>query len=307
MRMREAVAAFLEYSEKRRRLSPHTLRAYAQDLEAWLQDLKSTHGIETMEEFEASFEPARLRTYIAGKFETHARSSLARGLSALRSALRFFRRQGWITREIGALVPSPKIPKTLPRFLKIEEALALVSASSGEGELGFRDRALLELLYGSGLRVSESVSLNVSDFDLGGSWVRVLGKGSKERTVPLGAPTVEALRAYFTARGACGEIAAFTNFRGTRLSERSVARILARQWMRAAGLSAEFGAEGRKISPHALRHSFATHLLAAGADLRAIQEMLGHARLSTTQRYTHVDFDVLREDYQKAHPLSKRG
>jgi integrase/recombinase XerC len=307
MRMRDAVAAFLEYSQKRRQLSPHPLRAYESDLEAWILDLESTYRIETIGEFEASFEPAQLRSYVAGRWETHARSSLARGLSVVRSALRFFRRQGWISREIGALVPSPKIPKVLPNFLKIEQALALVSASSGEGELGLRDRALLELLYGSGLRVSESVALNIADFDLLAGWVRVLGKGSKERSVPLGAPAIDALSSYFDARKARGEIAAFTNFRGSRLSERSVARILARQLMRAAGVSAEFSSEGRSISPHALRHSFATHLLAAGADLRAIQEMLGHARLSTTQRYTHVDFDALREAYQRAHPLSKRG
>jgi integrase/recombinase XerC len=198
------------------------------------------------------------------------------------------------------LVPTPKAQRKLPRFLKVEEIFELIHAPDVATILGRRDRALFELLYASGLRVSEVVSLDVVDLDLGGGWVRVLGKGAKERSVPFGAPAREALEAMLGDRpdvAMQADVPLFVNFRGGRLTSRSVAKILTRHLVRLAS--------AKSLSPHGLRHSFATHLLAAGADLRTIQELLGHARLSTTQRYTHVDLGVLMDEYRDAHPLNR--
>jgi integrase/recombinase XerC len=206
------------------------------------------------------------------------------------------------------LVPSPKAESKLPRFLKIEEMQELVEAPDLSTWLGKRDRALFELLYGSGLRVSEGVGLSLKDLDLANGWVRVLGKGSKERTVPFGSAAREAIENYLAARPALSQgplesqgsdnPPLFVNYQGTRLTSRSVARILAKHLVRIAS--------AKNLSPHGLRHSFATHLLAAGADLRTIQELLGHARLSTTQRYTHVDLGALLDEYRGTHPLANR-
>jgi integrase/recombinase XerC len=198
---------------------------------------------------------------------------------------------------VGSLVPSPKARKSLPNFLKIEEAKELIEAPDVSSVLGRRDRAIFELIYGAGLRVSEAISLNVGDLDLDQGWVKVIGKGSKERTVPLGRPAIEAIQTMLSDRADQGSVPLFVNFRGGRLTARSVARALAKHLVRIAA--------SRSISPHGLRHSFATHLLAAGADLRGIQELLGHSQLSTTQRYTHVDIEGLAEEYRLAHPLER--
>ena len=199
--------------------------------------------------------------------------------------------------------PSPQAKRSLPQFLRVEEVLDLIQAPDLSSQLGRRDRALFEVLYGCGLRVGETVGLNISQVDLKKGWVRVLGKGAQERMVPFGAAARDALRLSLADRQPVALPAApdeplFINFRGTRLTSRSVARILAKHLLRIAS--------AKTLSPHGLRHSFATHLLAAGADLRTIQELLGHARLSTTQRYTHVDLGVLMDEYREAHPLSKR-
>jgi integrase/recombinase XerC len=199
---------------------------------------------------------------------------------------------------VALLVPTPKAKNKLPRFLKIEEVENVIDAPDTTTRLGRRDRALLELMYASGLRVSEAVGLDVGDLDLEKGWVRVLGKGSKERMVPFGPPAAEALRAYLADRSSNEGPALFLNYRGTRLTSRSVARLLARNLVKAA--------VAKTLSPHGLRHSFATHLLAAGADLRTIQELLGHSNLSTTQRYTHVDLGGLLDEYRNTHPLSER-
>jgi integrase/recombinase XerC len=191
-------------------------------------------------------------------------------------------------------VPSPKIPKTLPKFLPIEEMKELVEAPDLSTALGRRDRALFEVLYGAGLRVSEAVGLDWGSFQ--GSWLRVLGKGSKTREVPIGRLALEALEALRADLGEPGpETPIFRNYRGGRLTARSIARTVNRHLVR-LGLS-------KNLSPHGIRHSFATHLLASGADLRTIQEMLGHSRLSTTQRYTHVDLGGLLDAYRQNHPL----
>jgi len=188
--------------------------------------------------------------------------------------------------------------RSLPEFLKIEEAKELIDAPDISTILGRRDRAIFEVIYGCGLRVSEAVGLNRGDIDFASSWIKVFGKGSKERTVPIGPPACAAIEAMLADRaGLRGNSPLFVNFRGTRLTSRSVARMLEKHLLRIAA--------ARSISPHGLRHSFATHLLAAGADLRAIQELLGHARLSTTQRYTHVDLGALLDEYREAHPLNR--
>lgn len=286
-----------------RGLSAHTIRAYEGDLSDWARDLKS-RGIESMEDLGARLEPAHIRSYLARLYETHEKSSICRRLSAIRSYLKFLRMQGKIRKDIGALVPAPRTQKALPRFLKIEEMLELVQAPDISQKLGRRDRALFELLYGCGLRVSEAVGLNLGDIELGsesGGWLRVLGKGSKERSVPFGPPAREALQAYLPDRPAHAsgrEQPLFLNYRGDRLTSRSVARILVRHMVR-LGMA-------KSLSPHGLRHSFATHLLANGADLRTIQELLGHSRLSTTQKYTHVDLGALVDEYRSAHPLNRK-
>lgn len=295
----EALEAYLGELETQRRCSPHTLRAYGLDLRHWADDLRGHRSIFTVEDLGRGLEPAHLRAYLSAMHDTRERSSICRRLSAIRSFLKFLRRREWISRDVGVLVPSPKAPKKLPRFLKVEETLELVQAPDSSTRLGRRDRALFEILYGCGLRVSEAVGLNVGDVDFTNGWVRVFGKGSKERNVPFGPPAREALELHLADRDRVDPASPlFVNFRGTRLSARSVARILVKHLVRVAA--------GKTLSPHGLRHSFATHLLAAGADLRTIQELLGHARLSTTQRYTHVDLGALLDEYRSSHPLNRK-
>ncbi len=297
--MPEALDLFLRNLEERRGSSPHTVRAYRSDLSHWILVLKK-QGLETSMGLSVSLKPAHLRSYLSGLYQTHDRSSLCRRLAAIRSFLKYLRVQGWITRDIGSLVPSPRPSRKLPRFLKIEDMRELVEAPDLSRSLGRRDRALLELMYGAGLRVSEVVSLNRSDIDLSNGWLRVLGKGSKERMLPLGEALRESLMLYSEDVALAGPTQAlFLNYRGGRISARSVARMVAKHLVRIAAT--------QSISPHGLRHSFATHLLAAGADLRVIQELLGHSRLSTTQKYTHVDLGALLDEYRSAHPLQKKN
>ena len=302
MQLKEALEKYLDFLSAQRQSSPHTLRAYRVDLESWLQGLAQSLKFTTLTDLNEKLQAKHLRTYLSGLYETHERSSLCRRLSAIRSFLKYLRNQKLIARDIGILVPSPKSKKSLPRFIKIEDAKELVEAPDLSTFLGVRDRALFEVLYGCGLRVSEATGLDWEDIDLKTGWLKVLGKGSKERTVPFGDPARLALGAYFARRIENGESVnptspVFINFKGSRITPRSVARILNKHLVRIAS--------AKSLSPHGLRHSFATHLLAAGADLRTIQELLGHARLSTTQRYTHVDLGALMDEYRGNHPLSK--
>jgi integrase/recombinase XerC len=297
--LESALRAFLEFLSVERNSSPHTIRAYEVDLCQWIQVLADKAQIITVSDLGREMTPMHLRSYLSDLYATHERSSLCRKLSAIRSFIKYLRRQGWIEKDVGVLVPTPKSQKSLPQFLKIEEIFELIQAPDLSTFLGRRDRAIFEILYGCGLRVGEAVSLNYSQIDLKGGWVRVMGKGSKERMVPFGSPAREALELYLPDRGLLkADDPLFINFRGTRLTSRSVARILAKHLIRIASV--------KSLSPHGLRHSFATHLLAAGADLRTIQEMLGHARLSTTQRYTHVDLGGLIDEYSASHPLNRR-
>jgi integrase/recombinase XerC len=293
---------FLEYQRAQAGASPQTLRAYSSDLLQWIGDLRDRQGILNVPDVNAHLEALHLRSYLSGLYPTHERSSIARKLSAIRSFLRYLREQGWIARDVGALVPTPKTKKSLPKFLKIEEMKELVESPDADTAGGARDHAIFEILYGCGLRVSEATGLSLGDVDFDEGWVRVLGKGSKERMVPFGGPAREALLAYLAQRGLAprdndsASEPLFTNLRGGRLTSRSVARILEKHLRR-------IGSD-KPLSPHGMRHSFATHLLAAGADLRTIQELLGHSQLGTTQRYTHLDLEGLMEEYRKAHPLS---
>jgi integrase/recombinase XerC len=294
----EAIEHYLDMLRDRRKLSAHTVTAYRTDLVRWNGFLAESR-LETLASLDAGFEPARLRNYLASLNDQLERSSVCRHLSAIRGFLKFCRQRGWLSRDIGTLVPTPKMRRGLPKFLKVEEMEELVQAPDVATALGRRDRALFEVLYGAGLRVSEAVQLDRKDIDLEEGWVRVLGKGSKERLVPLGKPARDAVEDYLQSAPMGQDGALFRNFRGGRLTSRSVARILARHLVRLAS--------AKSLSPHGLRHSFATHLLAAGADLRTIQELLGHARLSTTQRYTHVDLGTLLDEYREAHPLGNKA
>ena len=240
-----------------------------------------------------------VRSYLASlRKDGLQKSSMGRHLSALRTFFSFLVREGALEDNPARAVASPKRERPLPRALSLNEAEAVVEARDGEDALAVRDRALLELLYATGLRVSELVALNVPDVDLSSRQLRALGKGRKERIVPFGEKAEKALRAWLPERKRLlsdteRREPLFLNAHGSRLTDRSVRRVL----LRAIALT-----DARAASPHALRHSFATHLLAAGADLRAIQELLGHSSLSTTQRYTHLDAERLMEVYRKSHP-----
>lgn len=304
----DAIAEFLRSLALERNFSPQTVRAYASDLdrfrEFWEKEFANVPAAKTPI---GKIDALAVRAHVASLHRAKLSSrSLARHLSAVRSLFRWACRSGWCATNPAAGVPTPRQPKTLPRALTFADTEKLLFAEEEGAPFPERDRAMFEMLYATGLRVSELSGLDLDDLDSGQRLARVLGKGGKERIVPYGEPAEEALRAYLPARAALRAAAErrgdsgddreplFVNHRGGRLTSRSVARILKRR-LREAGLP-------DRISPHALRHTFATHLLSAGADLRSIQELLGHASLSTTQKYTHVDAARLMEVYRKAHP-----
>ncbi len=299
---------FLEHLETERRASPHTLKAYRVDLARFSEYLALAGAAP------AQATPALVRGYLARISGECGPVTVARKLSALRSLYRYLVREGLAPANPARALSSPKRPRNLPTVLPEEEVATLLETPGrrAEGEepasepLSLRDRAFLELLYSSGLRVAELCGLDVPDLDLATGLVRVLGKRRKERIVPVGSQAREAVRRYLDgarpilATGkdhARAGAALFLNYRGGRLTTRSVARRL-EGWVLASGLP-------RHVHPHVLRHCFATHLLGNGADLRAIQELLGHASLSTTQRYTHLDWKRLAAVYDAAHPRAK--
>jgi integrase/recombinase XerC len=291
------IAAFGEHLRTEKRVSPHTLKGYLADLDQFARYLDE-RGLKLL-----PGSPADIRAFLAKVAGKAGAATLARKLSALRAFYRFQVREGRAPDNPARAVATPKQRRKLPEVLAEPEAAALVEAPPDSGALGMRDRAMLELLYGSGLRVAELTGLAVADVDLGEGLVRVVGKRGKERVVPMGVPASAAVRRWLEkgrpalARDATGGGALFLNERGGRLSTRSVARRLA-VWSRAVGLP-------RDAHPHLLRHCFATHLLGNGADLRGIQELLGHASLSTTQRYTQLDWKRLAAVYDSAHPRAK--
>jgi len=315
--------AFLQYLALNRNASAHTVRAYDSDLSQFLAHAAAGASIKVRDLAPKQLDRLALRGFLGDLHKQGlARATAARKLAAARTFLRFLRREGLIDDDPGALIATPKREVRMPAHLSEGEMSALIDAPAGSDALTARDRAILELFYASGLRLSELAGLDIDDMNLSAKMVRVLGKGGKERIVPFNASAARALKAYLGERDALvngqggpegrdrrhgrgrqerkhGRLREplFLNFRGGRLTTRSIDRVVRRY---VAASNTRSG-----ISPHALRHSFATHLLQRGADLRVIQELLGHARLSTTQRYTHVNAAQLLEVYKKSHPRAK--
>jgi integrase/recombinase XerC len=317
--VKENLRDFLAFLRLNRNASEHTVRAYDGDLWQFLGYLSVHYSRPRPELRPEDITRPAIRGFLAELFQAgESRATAARKLAAVRTFLRYLRREGLIADDPGLLVATPKREQKVPRHLEIDEITKLLETPDSATPLGRRDRAILELFYASGLRLGELVGLDLEDVNLGSRMVRVMGKGRKERIVPFNRSAAEAMRAWLPDRETLRNGAEdprpvperrrptrrrdateplFVNYRGTRLSARHVHRLV-RHYV--AACSTRFG-----ISPHALRHSFATHLLQAGADLRAIQELLGHIRLSTTQRYTHVNAAQLLEVYRRAHPRAR--
>jgi integrase/recombinase XerC len=293
------IAAFLRHLDRERNASPHTIRAYGEDLQQFARHVREELGREGRP---ADVDHLLIRAFLSRLHRAGlATSSAARKLATLRTFFRYLCREGVLERNPARAMLSPRLARRVPTHLD-EKDVALLVEMPGASEAALRGRAILEMLYATGIRCSELVGLDVAEVDLGARMIRVLGKGRKERIVPFGSRAAEALSAYWAARTAQAAAssrspAAFLNARGGRLTDRSVRSLVARR-VRAVAIA-------RRVSPHTLRHSFATHLLERGADLRAIQELLGHASLSTTQRYTHVNTRHILEIYSKAHPRAK--
>ncbi len=290
--MKEHIEGFLRYLRVQKDASPHTLRAYRKDLEEFSAFVrKEPEDIDMID----------VRGFIAGQIrDGRERTTVGRRLAAVRSFLGYLQKEGYLKANPAKLVSTPKTHKLLPKFLTVDDAFLLVEQPKGIGFIKARDRAILELLYSSGLRVSETAGLNVDDVNTREGLVKVRGKGKKERIVPVGSKAVDAIKSYLVEKLLLKRTdrALFLNRRGTRLSDRGVRRIVVK-YAKAAGISGDIG-------PHTMRHTFASHLLQGGADLRVIQELLGHSSLSTTQKYTHLDIAHLMDIYDRAHPLSDK-
>lgn len=292
--MHPSIDAFINHLRTERRASSHTIRSYEDDLGLYGSYLAELQGADVDP---MSADPARLRRYSAWLASRgYAPSTVARRLSSLRSYFRYLRRQGLVVADPAAGLRNPKQAKRLPRLLRVDEVIRLLEAVPLETAAGVRDRAMLETLYGGGLRVSELVGLDLNDLDAETDMVRVRGKGRRERLCPVGPVAAEWIRRWIRLREPKHprEPAVFLNQRGSRLTTRSVGRLLEAHLLRAGLVDA--------ASPHTLRHSFATHLLDGGADLRSVQELLGHRNLTTTQIYTHVTQDRILDIYHEAHP-----
>jgi integrase/recombinase XerC len=294
--MHEELDQFIRYLATERNVSGHTLDAYHSDLgqfRAFLcRERGADAGVDTVDHL-------LIRRYLALLHKSHKKSSIGRKLAAIRAFFKYLLRVGKVAKNPAELVSTPKKEKRVPFHLTIDEVIALVETPKEAELLSIRDRVILETLYSCGIRVSELTGLNLVDLDLDEGLVRVTGKGNKERIVPLGSYARTAISSYLAARGnPPAKAPLLLNARGGRLTSRSVGRIVDKYILKLATV--------KKISPHTLRHTFATHLLEGGADLRAIQELLGHASLSTTQKYTHVSIDRLMEVYDKAHPKARK-
>lgn len=299
--MDEHIAAFLE-ALKNRALSEHTLLNYEFDLRDFQKFLASRSAM--LDTIDHVF----IRDFLNHLYEKKLqKSSVARKLACLRTFFKFLVRDGRLKSNPAELISSPRLPKKLPSYLTEDEATVIVETPQGSTLKQLRDRAILELLYASGLRVRELVGLNDENLDMPQQLVRVFGKGKKQRIVPFGEFAARALAEYLAERDRAGlaetesssHVPLFISLRGRRLDARDVQRLVEKARMQLPS--------GRRLTAHTLRHSFATHLLERGADLRAIQELLGHSSLSTTQKYTHVTLEHLRAEYDQAHPKAKGG
>jgi integrase/recombinase XerC len=294
--MRRHIFDFLRYLKQEKNVSPHTERGYLSDLDQFFDFLGNAEL--------AAIDHQFLRQFVAHLMKLDIRkSSIARKLSTLRTFFKYLNRQGVLMANPARLVATPRREKRLPVVLTADDAQRLMEApqekKNGDPGVEVRDRAVLETLYSTGIRASELIGMNLEDIDRNDRLIRIRGKGRKERVVPIGHKALDAINAYVASKPAAAQSsAAFSGPSGKRLTARTVQRIL-ENYRKKLGLQ-------QKASPHTLRHSFATHLLESGADLRAIQELLGHASLSTTQRYTHLNLDSLMDVYDKAHPKARK-
>ncbi len=300
------IESFVRYLEIGKNYSFNTVKGYRADLYQFAAFLEERLELNKKDVRVESIDITRIREYLAFLFTRLKRKTIARKLSALRSFFVFLEKRGIVTVNPAAEISSPRLEKTIPVYLSVDEMFRLLEGADRRDPLGLRDLAILETLYSTGLRAGELTSLNFADVSFEERLVRVRGKGGKERVVPIGRRAAATLEHYLRAVESLrkkkqwnekGGGALFVNFRGGRLTSRSVRSIVKRYAGRSGAPS--------DISPHSMRHSFATHLMDGGADLRSVQELLGHSSLSTTQRYTHVSLDRLMEVYDKSHPRSK--
>ncbi len=302
--MRKLISNFINYITAEKGYSAHTIRNYESDLRQFSKFVVTKKNVKEEDQRIELVDYKLIRSYLGELFTTCRRKTIARKLSALKSFFRYLELRGLVPFNPAIDITTPKQEKLIPTYLPIDEMFALLKQPDTEKELGLRDLAILELLYSSGIRVSELVTLNIENFDLASRLVMVSGKGGKDRLLPVGRKAILAIKTYientYNTRKKAGYSKnhgpLFLNFRGGRLSSRSVDRLV-KKYSRQCGITME-------ISPHSIRHTFATHLLDGGADLRAIQELLGHVSLSTTQKYTHLSIDKLMEVYDKSHPRS---
>jgi integrase/recombinase XerC len=298
----ESLVDFLDFLASEQRASRHTTNAYRRDL----RQLR-TFAVEKRGESVAvrDIDVYLLRQWLGALARVVGSASVARKIAAVKAFFRYLHRRGVVQMDPAAELASPKVRRPLPTFLGVDAAREVVESAEVATPAGARDRAILELLYGSGLRLSELVELDIGDVDLVAGAVRVHGKGNKQRVAPVGRAAIHAVQAYLEVRSSvslgkdCHPTALFLSARGVRIGVRRVQLLVHRYGALGAGRS--------DLHPHALRHTCATHMLEGGADLRAIQEMLGHASLATTQRYTHVSLEQLMKVYDSAHPLAKRS
>jgi integrase/recombinase XerC len=297
---------FQIYLEVERNVSYHTQKAYIADVQEFIHFLQGNSFIKKKDEV-INIEPEAIRAYLGYLYRQKVKKvTVNRKVSSLRAFYKYLLRNGKIKKNPANMVQTPKTEKYMPTFLSVDETFQLLNAVGDKPALDLRSRAMMELFYSSGLRLSELAGLNIMDIDFHRELVKVRGKGKKERIIPVGKTALQAIKEYLENTGelrrnfdaAVFKNPLFLNARGKRITTRSIARIVDEATSR-SGI-------GRKISPHALRHSFATHLLNAGADLRSIQELLGHKSLSTTQKYTAVNINRMMEVYDKAHPRAKK-
>jgi len=310
MYLQEAIDSYILYLKSQKNYSVHTIRNYKNDLYQFMRFLLiETNGEKKVQDSLTleSIDIHIIRKYIGALFNRYKKTSLARKISSIRSFFLFLERNGFYRDNAATDISIPKLEQYIPQYLPVDDMFRLLEGPDKERPLGLRDLAIIEVLYSCGVRVSELAALNISSVDFTQRLIRVIGKGDKERMVPIGRKAVKALQNYLDgvhylrkkAGNSQDDEPLFINNRGQRLTTRSMARII-KKYAQKSGIMLD-------ISPHALRHTFATHLLDGGADLRAVQELLGHASLSTTQKYTHVSLDRLMKIYDQAHPRGMKN